>query len=128
MTVHYRIDPSMNRINTKAFGEVTLAEVLEHFDELAADPDYEPEFDVLLDLVDCKTLPDVREVRSAAERVTAEASSLRFGRLAVVVASEALFGMLRMFHALAESAFSDAQVFRDRDDALAWLGEFGPPR
>ena len=58
-----------------------------------------------------------------AGRVTADFSSLRFGRLAIVVVSDALFGMLRMFHALSEAAFSDAQIFRDRDQALQWLDE-----
>jgi len=128
MTVHYRIDPSTHRIHTKAFGEVTLEEVLAHFDELSADSDFEPGLDVLLDLVDCKTLPGFDEVRSAARRVTADTSNLRFGRLAVVVASEALFGMLRMFHTLGESAFSDAQIFRDLDAALQWLHPVGPSR
>jgi len=128
MTVHYRIEHETHRIHTKAFGEVTLEEVLEHFDELVADPSFEPDLDVLLDLVDCKTVPDVDQIRLAAGRVTADASNLRFGRLAVVVASEALFGMLRMFHTLGESSFSDAQIFRNRDDALAWLGEFAPTR
>ncbi len=126
MTIQYQIDRSIRRITTRVFAEVTIEEVLEHFDELSADPSYEPELDVLLDLVDCKTLPDADEIRSAAGRVTADRSSLRFGRLAVVVASDALFGMLRMFHTLSETAFTDAQIFRDRDQALRWLGESGP--
>jgi hypothetical protein len=63
------------------------------------------------------------QIRSAAGRVTADLSSLRFGRLAIVVVSDALFGMLRMFHTLSEAAFSDAQIFRDRDQALQWLDE-----
>jgi hypothetical protein len=46
--------------------------------------------------------------------------------LAIVVVSDALFGMLRMFHTLSEAAFSDAQIFRDRDQALQWLDEPGP--
>jgi hypothetical protein len=123
MTVQYQIDRSIRLLTTRAFAEVTIDEVLEHFDELSADPAYEPELDVLLDLVDCKTLPDADQVRSAAQRVTADLSSLRFGRLAIVLVSDALFGMLRMFHTLSEVAFSDAQIFKDRDQALQWLGE-----
>ncbi len=128
MTVHHRIDASIHRITTRAFGEVTIDEALEHFDELSADSSYEPNLDVLLDLIDCKTLPDADEIRTAAARVTADISTLRFGRLAIVVASEALFGMLRMFHSFSESAFSAAQIFRDRDEAIQWLGEFDPTR
>ncbi|MBW2495112.1 MAG: STAS/SEC14 domain-containing protein [Deltaproteobacteria bacterium] len=123
MTIHYRIDASINRITTRGFGELTLDEVIQHFDELSLDPSFEPGLDVLLDLADCKTLPESDQIRAAAQRVTAAPSSLRFGRLAIVVTSEALFGMLRMFHTFAESAFSAAQVFRDRDEALRWLGE-----
>jgi hypothetical protein len=123
VTVQYQIDRADRRITTRAFADVTIEEVLAHFDELSADPTYEPELDVLLDLVDCETLPGIDEVRSAAGRVTADLSSLRFGRLAVVVVSDALFGMVRMFHTLSEVAFSDAQIFKDRDQALQWLGE-----
>jgi hypothetical protein len=126
MTIHYRIDTSIHRITTRVFGEVTLDEVLQHFDELSVDPRFEP--DLLLDLVDCKTVPDADQIRTAAERVTADLTPLRFGKLAIVVASEALFGMLRMFHSFSESAFSAAQIFWDRDEALRWLGESAPNR
>jgi len=128
MTIHYRIDASSNRITTRVFGEVTIDEVLQHFDELLADSSYEPDLDVLLDLADCKNLLDADQIRTAAARVTADPSTLRFGRLAIVVASEALFGTLRMFHSFSESAFLEAQIFRDRDEALQWLGESGPNR
>ena len=122
MTVQYQIDRSIRRITTRAFAEVTIEEVLEHFDELLADPSYEPGLDALLDLVDCETLLGIDQLRSVAGRVTADLSSLRFGRLAIVVVSDALFGMVRMFHTFSEAAFSDAQIFRDHDQALQWLG------
>jgi hypothetical protein len=125
MTIHYRIDASSNRISTRVFGEVTIDEALQHFDELSVDPSYEPGLDVLLDLTDCETLLDVDKIRTVAARVTADLSTLRFGRMAIVVASDALFGMLRMFHTLSESAFSEAQIFRDCDGAIQWLGETG---
>ena len=128
MPVDYQIDASINRLSTRAFGEVTIEEALQHFDELSADPGYAPGLDVLLDLLDCETVPNVDEIRRAAARVTADFSILHFGRLAIVVASEVLFGSLRMFHAFSESAFSDAQIFRDRDEALQWLGDSGPTR
>jgi hypothetical protein len=126
MTIQYQIDRSIRRITTRVFGEVTIEEVLQHFDEALADSSFEPDLDVLLDLVDCKTLLGADQIRTAAEHMTADLSSLRFGRLAIVVVSDALFGMVRMFHTFSEAAFSDAQVFRDRDQALQWLGEFGP--
>ena len=92
MTIHYRIDASTNRITTRVSGEVTIDEALQHFDELSADPRYEPDLDVLLDLIDCKTLPSVDDVRRAAARVIASHSPLRFRRLAIAVG--ALLGTL----------------------------------
>ena len=126
MPIHYRIDESINRISTRVFGEITIDEALQHFDELSADSSYQPDLDVLLDLIDCTTLLDMDQIRIAAARVTANLSTFRFGRLAIVVASEALFGTLRMFHSFSEGAFADTQIFRDRDEALQWLAEFGP--
>ena len=126
MAIHYRIDASSNRITTRVLGEVTIDEALQHFDELSADPGFEPGMDALLDLTDCETLLDVDKIRAAAARVTADLSTLRFGRMAIVVASDVLFGMLRMFHTLSESAFAETQIFRDRAEALQWLGESGP--
>jgi hypothetical protein len=126
MTIQYQIDASSNRITTRVFGEVTIDEVLQHLDEVSADSGFEPDLDLLLDLIDCKTLLDADQIRTAAERMTADLSSFRFGRLAIVVVSDAIFGMTRMFHAFSEAAFSDAQIFRDRDQALQWLDEFGP--
>ena len=123
MTVQYQIDLSIRRITTRAFAEVTIDEVLAHFDELSADPSYAPELDVLLDLVDCKTLPGIDEIRTAAGRVTADLSSLRFGRLAIVVGiRRALRDAPDVSHIVGGRIFRRADLQGPRSGAaVAWL-------
>ena len=121
MTIQYQIDRSTRRITTRAFGEVTIDEVLAHLDEFSADPSYEPELDVLLDLLDCETLLGIEQIRSAAGRVTADLSSLRFGRLAIVVVSDALLGCSGCFTHCQRPRFRRADLQGSRTGtAVAW--------
>ena len=54
------------------------------------------------------------------------ATALRGTRLAVFVTNPAMYGLNRMFQALAD-AHGHMSVFRDRSDALAWLRERADP-
>ncbi len=126
MPVTYRSDPEHRRIVTRCEGETTLAEVLAHFDELEADPDYRPGSDVLLDLTDIISLPNVGQIRVAATRAGDAARRVQFGACAIVVSSEAMFGMARIFDAFTERFFARTGVFRDRETAERWLDSPGP--
>ena len=64
----YVIDRELQRIVTRRTGNTTLKEVLAHFDELELDPDCPPGADVLLDLTAMTSLPNVGQIRGAAER------------------------------------------------------------
>ncbi len=97
MPVTYRIDPERNRILTRCDGETPLAQVLAHFDELEADRDCPKNADVLLDLTAIDTLPNVGQIRAAAERTGDAARRVRFGACAIVVGTAAWFGMARVF-------------------------------
>lgn len=121
MPVTYRIDREQNRILTRCTGETTLREVLSHFDELEIDPDCPPHADVLLDLSAIETLPNVGQIRAAAERAGDASRKVGFGACAVVVGSEAWFGMARVFEAFTEPYFARTAVFRSVDAAEAWL-------
>ncbi len=125
MPVTYRIDPELRRIVTHCSGNATLAEVLAHFDELESDPDCPVGADVLVDLSAMTTAPNIGQMRSAAARAADAARKVRFGSIAIVVASEILFGMARVFEAFTEAHFARTGVFRSRDAAEAWLEKSG---
>jgi hypothetical protein len=121
MPVTYRIDTERRRILTRCDGETTLPQVLAHFDELEADPDCPKDADVLLDLSTIETLPNVGQIRAAAERTGDASRRVRFGACAIVVGSEAWFGMARVFETFTERHFTRTSVFRSREAAEAWL-------
>jgi SpoIIAA-like len=121
MPVLYQIDKANGMIRTKCVGDVTLEEVIQHFQTLAQDPDCPDQLDVLLDLTEQTSLPrtdQMREVTSAIGRVR---QRVRFRICAIVAATDALFGMLRMFQVFTEDLFHEAEVFRSLHDAEAWL-------
>ncbi len=117
----YRIDPERRRILTRCEGETTLREVLGHFDELEQDPKCPPGADVLLDFTRITSLPNVGQIRSAAERAGDAARKVRFGALAVVAQNEDLFGVARLFEMFAQRAFTRSRVFATTEDAETWL-------
>ena len=121
MPVNYTIDRERGRIATYCGDPTTLREVLAHFDELEMDPDCPLGADVLLDLTEMTSLPKFQEMRSAAERANDASRRVRFGSCAILVGSEAMFGMARIFEAFAERSFPRISVFRSRDAAEEWL-------
>ena len=125
MPVVYQIDPERNRIVTQCVGETTLREVLAHFDELELDPSCPDGADVLLDLSTMTSLPNVGQIRSAADRASQASRKVRFGAIAIVVGNEAIFGMARVFETFTELHFERSAVFRSREAAEEWLGKPG---
>ncbi len=125
MPIHYRIDREIKRILTRCTGETTLKEVLGHFEELEVDPDCPPHADVLLDLSEIENLPNVGQIRAAAERAGDASKKVGFGACAIVVGSEAWFGMARVFEAFTERYFARSSVFRSREAAETWLDGVG---
>jgi hypothetical protein len=128
--VTYRIDPERRRILTRCDGDTTLPEVLAHFDELERDPRVPAGADVLLDLSRMTSLPNVGQIQSAASRAGDAARKVRFGAIAIVVASGDAFVMARAFGTLTERFFTRTGVFPTHSAAEVWLEspETGPDR
>jgi len=121
MPVVYEIDKSRGLIRTTCIGNVTLEEVLGHFQALEHDPVCPDSVDVLLDLTACGSKPDRGELQDVSSEIGRISGRVRFGACAVVVSSDVMFGTSRMFTTLAGIYFRDAQVFRAASDAEEWL-------
>ena len=85
----------------------------------------------VLELADCRGLRDLRGLSvkaliSAANR-EADQPRVQGGRLAVVVSSDLVYGLGRVYTTIASEIGRPAEVFRDVDEALDWLGD-GPWR
>ena len=77
-------------------------------------------------LVDCRWVEpsdNSDTVKYIADKVTKMAARLRCGPVAIVVSSQAEFGMARMYQIVTEPAHPDTGVFLDYDKALEWIEE-----
>ena len=121
MPVTYHIDTSARIIYTECLGNVTLAQVIEHLRELQKDPRCPPTLDVLLDLTKCSSVPANTQLKPVSDTIAGIRGEVQFNACAIVVSSDLMFGMARMFLTLAEERFQKAQVFRQADKAKEWL-------
>lgn len=116
-----RADEHCALVRTTCRGAVDFEQALEHFRALVTDPRRQGRLDVLLDLRSVETLPDREQVREVAEQVGGMLPVVQWRRLAVVAARDVVFGVSRMFEAHSEPYFEETHVFRDLDEAEAWL-------
>ena len=95
-------------------------ELLDSYQSLLSSPDYDPD---LNDLVDMRGVERF-EVSGDAIRQLVR-SFARFSgadnRLAIVAGSDVVYGMARMYEQLRSDTTEEIRVFRDVDEARAWL-------
>jgi len=115
----YSIDPARSLVLSRAWDVLSGADLSRHARTLASDPGFKPDFNQLCDF------RDVTEVRADAAAIRELAALNPFGagaRRALVVSSDVVFGMARMYQILTETSPDEFEVFRDLDEALKWLG------
>jgi hypothetical protein len=119
MPAFYKIDRDSRLIMSTASGNFTLAEALAHDEKLEIDPQFDPDFAQLFDFSHVTRL----ELTSDHIRQLAQDSPFSpHTRRALLVASDAAYGLARMFEMLRESAGDTGiEVFRNLDEALDWV-------
>jgi hypothetical protein len=100
-------------------GAVTDRELLAHVRALTADPRFARNFRQPADR------RDVTDVQVTASTIREMVRLNPFGagaRRALVITSDVVFGMARMYQILRDESLDELQIFRKMDDALQWLG------
>jgi hypothetical protein len=121
MPMHSVIYKEHRLVVTTGEGRVSLDDVLAHQDSLLHDPDFNPEFDQLVDTIGITDVSlSVNEIRRAVNRNLFSPNS----RLALIAVSSFMYGMLLMTQTYQELSNSKplVSIFRDRATALQWLG------
>jgi hypothetical protein len=119
--ITYHIDADKRTIRTRAVGQVTLQEVIDHFRTLEQDPQCPERTDVFLDLSEVDSLPEAPQISSVVDELKRVRAKVRFDACAIVASRTALFGMMRMFEVLAEDFFRVTRTFRIATEAEIWL-------
>jgi len=115
----YTIDLARSLVLSRGWGVVTDRELLAHVRALTADPRFAPHFRQLADLRDGTDM----QVTASTIREMVRLNPFWAGaRRALVVTSDVVFGMARMYQLLRDESPDELQIFRKVDDALQWLG------
>ena len=129
MPVRVSLDPSDGIVHLEASGSLTAGDMIGCLQEILGHPGFVPGMPQLCDLsaVDETdiTAEDVAQIAEAFGRHTPELADTR---LAIVSPKPLLFGLGRMYEALAQGhdfQGAEARVFWDRREGLAWLRSSG---
>lgn len=108
---------------TLMYGRLTDAEVGEHV--IRMNREYAAT-SALIELADCRYLHDISALSADGLMVSAgmEKGQLRTAgsKGAIVVANDLVFGLARVYAAIAAQDRVDSRVYRDLDEAIDWLG------
>jgi hypothetical protein len=122
MPIRYDIDEERSLLRTRCVGgTMSLAEVVDHFKELRADPRLPKRVNVLLDLTALVSAPERDQLRSVVAEVKEIGASVRWGVLAVAARTDLIFGMSRIFAVFVDDLFSNTGVFRQLAEAERWI-------
>ena len=104
---------------TTASGVLTLTDSLAHQDRLSKDADFSREFSQLMDLTHVTGVAlSIDDIRTLAKATVFSSESRR----AILVNNDLKFGLARMFEAFRDiRGEKGIRVFRNLDDALAWI-------
>jgi hypothetical protein len=121
MPVECTIDKERRLVIGSAWGAITLADVKGYQDKLLADPEFNPEFDQLMDGTGITDwLLTIEEAEAATRRRFFSPASKR-AYIRPVPASAPLARILNAYCEMTKDA-SHIRVFDDIPSALQWLG------
>jgi hypothetical protein len=115
----YTVDLTRSLVLSRGWGVLTDRELLAHVRALTIDSRFAPHFRQFVDL------RDVMDVQFTASTIREMVRLNPFGagaRRALVVTSDELFGMARMYQLMTDESPAELQIFRKADHALQWLG------
>lgn len=119
MPIDYRIDVSKGIVFSSAEGTLTDEELFELASKLRSDPEFRPDLSQLLDATKAE------KFRISSECIRKLAIQNCFGsgsRRACVVTAPMGYGLARMYQILTSHTPDEFSVFRDKAEALDWLG------
>lgn len=112
-----------NFVLTLFYGRLTQAELGQHVIEM--NNEYKDKAGVN-ELADCRHLTDISELTTTGVVISAQmekGEERSFGsKGAIVVASDAVYGLARAYATIAQEARVDSKVYRSMDEAIEWLG------
>ena len=123
MSVEYRIDQERSLVRLEVLDPLDLEQIAETVQRLLSDPKLRPGLNFLSDHSKLQSTATTDLVKSTPPLLVRLSERLGPFRCALVVPSEASYGMARMAGVLAESSPAEVRAFRSLEEAEAWLAE-----
>jgi len=122
MPISYRIDVERDLVLTLGSGSLTDDDIVQFKARLLRDPDFKPGMRELSDIRGVDQF-DVTPagVQAMVQQDTRDSEKIASHKLAIVVSKAVAYGMARMYQTMTESNIETVRVFRDIDEASAWL-------
>lgn len=122
-SISVEFEESSNLRITRVIGKLTFEELMGSLSKTYADKRFDPDADVLWDLskadLSAFLTQDVRAIRDYVSKNWGKSGK---SKAALVVAHDLDYGLSRMYEFFLESRTSnEVQVFRDLDEAFAWI-------
>lgn len=102
-------------------GETSYQDVKAYLDALVVDPRFRPGMPGIIDCRRVKSLFSILELRRTAADARARPQMQVPARAAVLASSNIVYGLLRMYEVFNEGNPSEIRVFRQPEEAMAWL-------
>lgn len=122
MPISYQIDVKHQLVLTTASGTLTDDDVLQFKFRLVRDPDFRPGMSELSDIRNVEKIEVTTiGIRQMVEQDKKDAKFIASHRLAMVASDDVVYGMARMYQTLTESTMDNVKIFRDINEAHAWI-------
>lgn len=117
------IDQDRHAVYTTVTGEITLEEIRADMVQLAAEPLYSPDMPGIVDMRNATVRLTNDELRQITDALKKSPRVVSRTRRALLVGSDAVEGLYRLFATLAADGRTEYRVFRDENLARDWIDE-----
>lgn len=121
MPIEHRVDSSTGILFVRRWGLIDTQDETEALLKRQEDPLVVAYIPVLVDCREVNPPDSVEVIQYLAYNVTSHAKALDCGPVAIIVSSDAEYGMARMYISMTNLVHPDMNVFRDYDEGLKWL-------
>jgi len=119
VAAHFSVDPRQHLVTVKFDGPVSLNDLETYMHRLRTHPAFDATFSELVDLTEVESSQLDYKAASLVARTMDPFSPL--ARRAFVAPRMVIFGIIRMYQLIRDDEIN-TRVFRDMQEARAWLG------
>ncbi|HVZ74834.1 MAG TPA: hypothetical protein VHJ20_20775 [Polyangia bacterium] len=102
-------------------GATSYEDVKAYMDLVVKEPKFRPGMPAIVDCRRVKSLFSISDLRKTAADARARPEMKVRGRVAVLASSNLIYGLLRMYEVFSEGTPNEMRVFRQPEEAFAWL-------